>query len=73
MAAVIVRLADATLERLDALATDVGVDLNTLIGRLLDRDPHTHDHRCPTCARMEDRERATAREVHDGQSVLFGP
>jgi predicted dithiol-disulfide oxidoreductase (DUF899 family) len=25
---------------------------NVVLKRLLDRDPHDHDHACPTCARL---------------------
>lgn len=41
----------ATYERLAALMKAAPAE--QVLARLLDRDPHDHAHRCPTCARRE--------------------
>lgn len=61
-------LTGPTLDRLAALAAQYGTDPDTLLGRLLDRDPHDHEHRCPTCSRLAvgDQQRvAVVAEQHD--------
>lgn len=40
------------LARLVALAEETGQPVSTTLARLLDREPHDHEHRCPTCVRM---------------------
>lgn len=70
MSAVIVRLDDATLDRLSDLAKVYGVDESTIITRLLERDPHDHDHRCPTCARMSRHQHDEAVRLSD-EATLF--
>lgn len=40
MSAIIFRLDDATLDRLTGLAATYGCDVQTVITRLLERDPH---------------------------------
>lgn len=55
----------ATYDRYTELVTE-GVPAHRLLERLMDRDPHDHEHACPTCVRLARRPR------HDGgQSVLF--
>lgn len=66
--AAIMRLSDDTLARLDLMAGAAGVDMDTLLGRLMDRDPHSHEHRCPTCVRqaaLADAEAKALLESHD--------
>jgi hypothetical protein len=48
----LIRIPESTLARLADLAESTGTDLGTVIDRLLDRDPHDHEHRCPTCVRQ---------------------
>lgn len=72
MAALIVRLDDKTLDRLTSVAESYGTDVNTIIGKLLDGpDVHDHAHRCPTCARIADREIERRDAEMFGQESLF--
>jgi hypothetical protein len=48
-----------TYDRFAALVAD-GVPADKVLERLLDRDPHDHEHRCPTCARASAREQRPA-------------
>jgi len=56
------------LTRLVLLAGEHGMSVDAFVSRLLDRDPHGHLHRCPTCARL-----AVARDrtEHPDQAPLF--
>lgn len=56
----------ATYDRLSVLLR--GASADHVLARLLNRDPHDHDHLCPTCAR-----RAHHLEVvpDPDQEVLF--
>lgn len=46
------------LTRLVVLAAEHGMTVDAFVTRLMDRDPHDHTHRCPTCARRANREQA---------------
>lgn len=61
---------DDTLTRLVVLAAEHGMTVDDYLTRLLDRDPHQHAHRCPTCARLAV---IRADAEHPGQMRLFEP
>jgi hypothetical protein len=48
-------MTDSPLTRLIDLAAVHGITPEQALTRLLDADPHDHQHRCPTCARLEHR------------------
>jgi len=42
----------SALDRLADLADEYGITVEAALTALLDGDPHDHQHRCPTCARL---------------------
>lgn len=44
-------VSEETYDRFAALIRG-GVPADKVLERLLDRDPHDHEHACPTCARL---------------------
>lgn len=71
-AVISVSLSGPVLDRLAALAESYGVEPDVMLGRLMDRDPHDHDHRCPTCARLADAHAQQVAAIGDDQPVLPG-
>lgn len=69
MTTVIVSVPDEQWARLVDLSESYGLPLGETLVRLLDRDPHDHEHRCPTCVRQANREAAAAE--HHGQDPLW--
>jgi hypothetical protein len=64
----IVRLDDKAWARLMALASEYELTISETLERVLDREPHDHPHRCPTCARLA----GSHRPRQPDQAALFG-
>lgn len=55
LVSLIITVTPATYDRFAELVKQ-GVPAHRVLERLLDRDPHDHEHRCPTCARRAEHE-----------------